>query len=128
MGLYNISIALFFCLELAIVLMSFKLKNKKILIFVLVIMVSFLYAKLIEYRYDQAFREDEKYYLAKVISLKENSKYYNKYTIQIKSGKYKNNKVLAYTKEELQYGDIIKFDDIIEKPETARNDKRIWLF
>lgn len=128
MGLYNNSIALFFCIEIIVLTLFINLKDRKIFLIMLVIFLSFGYSKMIKYKYDNAFSVNEKFYLAQIISLKEKSQYYNKYILQIKSGKYKNYKVLVYVKEDLKYGDIIKFTEKIELPEKARNDRRIWLF
>lgn len=125
MGLYNNSIALFFFLEVIVLILFIKLNDRKVFFIMLVIFLSFGYAKMVKYKYDNAFIVDEKFYLAQIISLKEKTQFYNKYILKIKSGKYKNYKILAYVKEDLKYGDIIKFTEKIELPEKARNDKRI---
>lgn len=121
MGLYNISIALFFYLEIFLSIVLIRIKNKKALIFILILLFSFLYSKTVKEKYDNSFIIQEDYYIAKVVSFKEGT---DKYVLKIKSGKYRNYQVLSYIKENLQYGDIIRFEDVIEKPDKARNDKR----
>ena len=125
MGLYNMSIALFFCIEFVILIFSIKYKKKKLLLMFFLILLSFTYSKMIQSKYDKAFINNESYYLARVESVGEKVKNYNRYILKIKSGKYKNYKILFYTKRALEYGTIIKFFEEIEKPEHARNDKRI---
>lgn len=125
MGLYNKGMALFFLIELIIFIIALKFKNKKVFIIFIIVLISFLYAKTIENIYEKAFIYDEDYYIAKIESLKEEVKYYNRYVARIKIGKYKNYKIYIYTKEDLSYGDVIKFSEKIEHPECARNDKRI---
>ncbi|MBR3696933.1 MAG: DNA internalization-related competence protein ComEC/Rec2 [Clostridia bacterium] len=73
-------------------------------------------------KYDKAFLINENEYFGQIVSLKEEVKYYNRYVLKIKSGKYKNYRVLIYSKNNLEYGDIIKFSGDIEKPDTSRND------
>lgn len=124
MGLYNISIALLFCIEFIILSLAIKLKNRNMLILMVIIIISFIYATALEYKYDKAFIHNENFYIAKVESLKEEVKYYNRYTLRLKSGKYKNYKILLYTNQNLEYGDIVTFSGKIERPESARNDKR----
>ena len=125
MGLYKISIALFFCIEISILILSFVLKSKKLVIVFLIILLSFSYAKFVQNKYEKSFLINEEFYIGKVVSLKEKVKNSNKYILEIKSGNYKNFKILTYTKENLEYGDIVKILGQIEKPDEARNDKRI---
>lgn len=124
MGLYNVSIALFFCLELIIFLSAIIFKKKKILICFFLILIAFIYATMIKIKYENAFKQNEKLYVLKIESLKEEVKNYNKYIARVKTGRYKNLKVYVYTKQELSYGSIIKCFEKIEKPDTIRNDKR----
>lgn len=124
MGLYNVSIALFFCLELIIFLSAIIFKKKKVLIYFFLILIAFIYATMIKIKYDNAFKQNEKLYVLKIESLKEEVKNYNKYIARVKTGRYKNLKVYVYTKQELPYGSIIKCFEKIEKPDTIRNDKR----
>ena len=124
MGLYNVSIALFFCLELIIFLSAIIFKKKKVLIYFFLILIAFIYTTIIKIKYDNAFKQNEKLYVLKIESLKEEVKNYNKYIARVKTGRYKNLKVYVYTKQELSYGSIIKCFEKIEKPDTIRNDKR----
>lgn len=123
MGLYNVSIALFFCFEILILIGIIKFRKSKLIICLLLILVSFSYARICKSNYDKAFNISENYYIAKVIRSSEDNSYLKKYILEIKSGKYKNYKILAYVKDNLDYGDIIKFSHEIEKPDGPRNDK-----
>ena len=124
MGLCNISIALFFCFESIIFLISLNLKNKKLLILVLVILITFIYSRGIRVRYNNIFNYSEDFYILRIESLKEEVKNYNKYIARVKSGKYNNFKIYIYSKQEFEFGTIIQCSDEIEKPDGMRNDKR----
>lgn len=125
MGLYKTSIALFLFIEALFLILFIKVRNKKILIFIILFLVSFCYAKIIDTNYDNAFKIKESAYIVKLQSLKEETKNSNRYIGKIKFGKYKNFKIYIYTKEKLEFGDIIKFSGDIEKPDEVRNDKRL---
>lgn len=124
MGLCDISIALFFCFGILFLVISLYLKNKKLLIIVLIILISFIYARQIKYRDNKFFDISEESYILEIVSLKEEVKNYNKYIARVKSGEYSNSKIYIYSKKEFDYGTIIQCFDKIEKPEGLRNDRR----
>ena len=135
MGLYNVSIALIFLIFLilisAIMIIVFtismdnvfKANILKILKILIIIILSLIYASFSLKKYDKAFLVNESKYIIRIESNKEVVKNYNKYVARIKSGQYKNLKILVYTKKKLDYGQIIEFTERIEKPDTVRNDK-----
>ena len=123
MGLYNISIALIYFIGLISLVLVVKFYNRKLIITLLILIFSFTYAKFISNKYDKAFLVKENIYIARIESNTEKVKHYNKYTARIKSGLYKNLKILIYTKKNLSYGQILEFSEKIEKPDTIRNDK-----
>ena len=124
MGLCNISIALFFCFEIILLIISLNLENKKFLMTVLLILISFAYANKIKNIYNNVFDFTEECYILRIESLNEKTKNYNKYIAKVKSGKYKNFRIYIYSKQEFDYGAMIQCFDKIDKPESVRNHKR----
>lgn len=122
MGLYKGGIVLFFCIEIFGFIIAIKTKNKKMWLAIIVMLFSFLYAKMTENYYDSKFIDYENNYIVKIISLPEEVKNYSRYTATVKTGKYKHTKILVYSKKDFEYGDVIKFSQEIELPDGRRND------
>ena len=124
MGLCDISIALFLCFNIVIILISVNFRKNKVLFFTLIILISFIYSRNIKNIYDSIFDIKEEFYVLKIESLKEEVKNYNKYIAKVKSGKYRNFKIYIYSNQEYDFGTVIQCFDVIEKPDGIRNDKR----
>lgn len=125
MGLYLNIASLLFCVSILGGLL-FIVKNKRIiLIIILVICIFFTYTKCLDKKYDRAFTDVGKNtkLTIKIISNKEIGDYYNKYVGKVEKGKYKNQKLLIYVKDEkeFKYGDILEILGKISKPSKARN-------
>lgn len=130
-GLYIKNIALFIfvnCILISILKLKFKIKLK--LIFVVFIISNLLYFRMcyIEYKFENLYlKVEESNFIAEIISFVEEREYSNKYVVKIlnidKSNKYKNTKLILYTKNnEYKYGDIIYIKGKYEQSQGQRNE------
>ena len=90
-----------------------------------IIISSFVSNSILRYynkKYDELYLDGENLEIeAIVVSNKIEKEYYNRYKIKVTSSKYKNTYLYVNTKEELEYGDIIKVNGEFLEPEVARN-------
>lgn len=139
LGLYFQNIALFVYSFIAIFYVILKNNLQDILIFTFSILI-FLCASFVDTKFENLYKEDEKFSgIGEIVSFAEEKNYKNKYIIKIKqielknsdsskfkSKDYKNTKLIIYVDKNvnLEYGDIIYFKNCnFEKASTTRNDK-----
>lgn len=132
MGLYLSSFGIVFwlCLLLFIIAFSF---NKKMCVYILIIIIGFSYIKLIDYSYekDYNFANSKENYIIEgvVVSDKRDKEYKEVYDLDVKKidgVKIKGNKKyllnIKKSKEmNIKFGDYIKINAKIELPSKARN-------
>lgn len=132
MGLYLSSFGIVFLLCLLLFIITFKF-NKKMYIYILIIIIGFSYIKLIDYSYEKDYglvNSKENYIIeGVVVSNKRDKEYKEVYNLDVKkidgvkikgSKKYLLN--IKKSKEmDLKFGDYIKINAKIELPSKARN-------
>lgn len=132
MGLYLSSFGIVFLLCLLLFIITFRF-NKKMYIYILIIIIGFSYIKLIDYIYEKAYglvNSKENYIIEGiVVSDKRDKEYKEVYDLDVKkidgmkikvSKKYLLN--IKKSKEmNIKFGDYIKINAKIELPSKARN-------
>lgn len=142
MGLYLSSFGIVFLLYFLLLIIAFKI-NKKICIYILIIIIGFSYIKFIDYSYEKDYdlvNSKENYIIEGiVVSDKRDKEYKEVYDLDVKkidgikiekSKKYLLN--IKKSKEmNIKFGDYIKINAKIELPSKARNymgfDYQIYL-
>ena len=132
MGLYLSSFGIVFLLCFLLLIIAFKI-NKKICIYILIIIIGFSYIKFIDYSYEKNYdlvNSKENYIIEGiVVSDKRDKEYKEVYDLDVKkidgikiekSKKYLLN--IKKSKEmNIKFGDYIKINAKIEQPSKARN-------
>lgn len=132
MGLYLSSFGIVFLLCFLLLIIAFKI-NKKICIYILIIIIGFSYIKFIDYSYEKDYdlvNSKENYIIEGiVVSDKRDKEYKEVYDLDVKkidgikiekSKKYLLN--IKKSKEmNIKFGDYIKINAKIEQPSKARN-------
>lgn len=132
MGLYLSSFGIVFLLCFLLLIIAFKI-NKKICIYILIIIIGFSYIKFIDYSYEKDYglvNSKENYIIEGiVVSDKRDKKYKEVYDLDVKKIDgikiKKSKKYLLNIKKSkdinIKFGDYIKINAKIELPSKARN-------
>lgn len=132
MGLYLSSFGIVFLLYFLLLIIAFKI-NKKICIYILIIIIGFSYIKFIDYSYEKDYglvNSKENYIIEGiVVSDKRDKEYKEVYDLDVKKIDgikiKKSKKYLLNIKKSkdinIKFGDYIKINAKIEQPSKARN-------
>lgn len=130
-GLYIKNIALFiFINSILVFILKLRFKIKLKLIFVVLIISNLLYFRIdyLDNKFENLYLNLEEFdAIAEIVSSVEEKEYTNKYIVKIlsinKNNKYKNTKLILYTKSnEYKYGDIICVKGKYEQAQEQRNE------